>query len=214
MKNDTNIVLKKNIFGIIAVVIAFISLSIALIPTTVETISPPPEVKIDITQTIKDKAKSLFSSEEEQQAPPLKAEPKIDYDKIKRISGITSIVLGLIAFMAAIISYIKSENKRLYKSTFAICTVALLVNFHWLAIFMLVLLLIFIFSGDFTGGAEAGGLFDFSNLSPGGVMLLLFFIAIPILFIATFVLDLGVLAIIAIIVVLFIIGYMASSFMD
>lgn len=213
MQSDTNVILRKNVFGIIAVVIAFISLSIAMIPKMVETISPPPEVKIDITQTIKDKAKSLFSNEEEKSPPP-KIEPKIDYDKVKRISGIVSISFGLLAFIMGIISYIKSENKRLYKSTFAICVVALLVNFHWLAIFMLLLLLIFIFSGDFTGGAEAGGLFDLSSLSPGGVILLLFFIAIPILFISVFVLDLGVLAILAIIIVLFVIGYMASSFLE
>ena len=167
----------------------------------------------DITEAIKDKAKSLFSKNEEK-ASTKKPEPEINHEKIKKVSSVSSIIIGFIAFIMAIISYIKSENKRLYRSAFSICIVALLVNFHWLAIFMLLLFLIFVFSSDFTGGEGGIAMFDVTSWGADAAWIVMFIIAIPLLFISAFVLDLGFLAIVAIIAFLIIVGLIASSFMD
>ncbi len=209
MEKVTAILKKKDFFGLVAVVIAFVSLSVAFVPKIVETINEPAEQQIDITEAIKDKAKSLFSKEEDKD-PPKKPESKVDYEKIKKISSVTSIIIGFMAFVMAIISYIKSENKRLYKSAFSICIVALLVNFHWLAIFMLILFLIFVFSGDFTGGEDAISMFDITSWGAGAAWIVLFIIAIPLMFISVFVLDFGFLVIVAIIAFLIIMGIIAS----
>jgi disulfide bond formation protein DsbB len=143
MLNEPQYKVKKTPIGIYALVLAFIALAVAFFPKGVEIVyPPPPPAKIDVGETIKNKALSLFNKQDTKKKKEVK-KPKIDYNKIKRVSLNLSIATALLAFSLSIISYVKNENNRLYRSSFTVCIVAILSNFYWLAIILIFIALVF-----------------------------------------------------------------------
>ena len=119
--------LKQNIFGISGIIIALIALILAIFQ---DNFRPPPE-KTTLAQDILSIGKSLAGVKEKKHNP---------YDAI----GITYIALGILGFIAAIVSYAQKEPLKIAGIAGSVAIAAILWEYVIVA-FVIALVILFLY---------------------------------------------------------------------
>lgn len=136
--------IKNSYLSLIALVLAFLGLALSMAPKVYYAATPQPQYTQDQKITniilIAKKVRENLSDQSRKQGTPTR-EIKKAYN-LDSMCMYASLCIALFGVVFSVLAYIKKENKRIYIGAIALSLMTFLMNFIWIALGVIVIMLV------------------------------------------------------------------------